>query len=63
MPMLTLSRGIGQSLMLNDDIEVIIQDIHRGYARISIKAPDDVIILRKELYLREQSEDEMDDVV
>lgn len=63
MPMLTLSRGIGQSLMLNDDIEIIVQDIHRKYARISIKAPDDVIILRKELYLREQEEDEMDEVV
>ncbi len=50
--MLTVSRRIGESLMIDDDIEVIVQNIHRNQVSISIKAPDDVIILRNELYER-----------
>lgn len=48
--MLTLSRRAGESLILNDDIEIIIQEINRSYVKISIDAPDDVRILREELY-------------
>ena len=50
--MLTLSRRAGESLMFNDDIEVIIQEINRGHVKISIVAPDDVKILREELYVK-----------
>ncbi len=50
--MLTLSRRAGESLILNDDIEVIIQEINRSHVKISIDAPDDVKILREELYVK-----------
>ena len=47
--MLTLSRKIGQSIMIGDDIEVKIVKIDRGYAYIGIEAPRNVPILRAEL--------------
>ena len=61
--MLTLSRRIGESLMIDDDIEVIVQDINRGHVRISIRAPDEVTILRKELYELDRLEDGVDEAI
>ncbi len=48
--MLILSRGIDESLMIGDDIEVKITNIKGSYVSIGIKAPKDMIILREELY-------------
>ena len=56
--MLTISRRVGESFVIDDDIEVIVQQINRSSVRISIKAPEDVAILRKELY--ERIDNEMD---
>ncbi|WP_236896238.1 carbon storage regulator CsrA [Clostridium beijerinckii] len=48
--MLIITRKKGESLMIGDDIEVIISKIDDGSVKIGIKAPKDVSILRKELY-------------
>ncbi|GEA29300.1 MULTISPECIES: carbon storage regulator CsrA [Clostridium] len=48
--MLIITRKKGESLMIGDDIEVIISRIDDGSVKIGIKAPKDVSILRKELY-------------
>mgnify|MGYP001017142610 FL=1 len=47
--MLVLSRKEGQSLILNDNIEVMVVEISKGQVRLGIKAPKDVLVLRKEL--------------
>lgn len=47
--MLVLSRKEGESLMLNDTIEVMVVEIGKGQVRLGIRAPKDVLILRKEL--------------
>ncbi|WP_026888248.1 carbon storage regulator CsrA [Clostridium beijerinckii] len=48
--MLIITRKKGESLMIGDDIEIVISKIDDGSVKIGIKAPKDVTILRKELY-------------
>lgn len=48
--MLCLSRRTDQKIMIGDDIVVMILDINGDRVRIGIDAPDDVIILRDEIY-------------
>ncbi|RAP73933.1 carbon storage regulator CsrA [Paenibacillus montanisoli] len=48
--MLILSRKKGQSILLNNNIEIVISAIDGDQVKIGIKAPSDVNILRKEVY-------------
>ena len=48
--MLIITRKKGESLMIGDDIEIVISKIDDGSVKIGIKAPKDIEILRKELY-------------
>lgn len=48
--MLIITRKKGESLMIGDDIEIIISKIDDGSVKIGIKAPKNIEILRKELY-------------
>lgn len=48
--MLIITRKKGESLMIGDDIEIIVSKIDDGSVKIGIKAPRNIEILRKELY-------------
>lgn len=51
--MLVLTRKVGQRVMIGDDIIITVQSIGMGEAkrvRLGFSAPDDVKILREELY-------------
>ena len=48
--MLIITRKKGESLMIGNDIEIIVSKIDDGSVKIGIKAPRDIEILRKELY-------------
>ncbi|AJH01347.1 carbon storage regulator [Clostridium beijerinckii] len=48
--MLIITRKKGESLMIGDDIEIVISKIDDGSVKVGIKAPKSVQILRKELY-------------
>lgn len=48
--MLIITRKKGDSLMIGDDIEIVVSKIDDGSVKIGIKAPKDVTILRKEIY-------------
>ncbi|WP_270562919.1 carbon storage regulator CsrA [Clostridium beijerinckii] len=48
--MLIITRKKGESLMIGDDIEIVVSKIDDGSVKIGIKAPKDVTILRKEIY-------------
>ncbi len=48
--MLVLTRKPQESIMIGDDIEIIVSSIDRNSVRIGIKAPKDVKILRKETF-------------
>ncbi|AMO66924.1 carbon storage regulator [Zhongshania aliphaticivorans] len=47
--MLSITRKDGQSFYIGDDIVVTLTRASKGSAVISIKAPDDVAIMRTEL--------------
>ncbi|MCY9528646.1 MULTISPECIES: carbon storage regulator CsrA [Paenibacillus] len=47
--MLVLTRKKGQSIVLNNDIEIQIVSVDGEQIKIGISAPKDVVILRKEL--------------
>ncbi len=52
--MLTLSRKKGESLVINNNIEVTILDIRGDQIKVGIAAPREVPIYRKEIYLEIQ---------
>lgn len=54
--MLALSRKNNQSIMIGNDIEITILDIRNDQVKIGIRAPKDVGIYRKEIYLQIQEE-------
>ncbi|MDA8212016.1 MAG: carbon storage regulator CsrA [Clostridia bacterium] len=54
--MLALTRKVGQSIIIDDDIEVTVVEVRGDQVRIGIKAPKTVKILRKEIYDEIQSE-------
>jgi carbon storage regulator len=47
--MLVLTRRIGESILIDDDIEVRVFDVRGQQVRIGIEAPEDVVVLREEL--------------
>ena len=48
--MLVISRKIGESIMLGDDIEIKIAEVSGERVKLAIEAPREVLILRKELH-------------
>ena len=48
--MLVLSRKRNQSIMIGDDIEIVINDVNGDTVRVGIKAPREVSVYRKEIY-------------
>ena len=48
--MLILTRRIYESIIIDDDIKVTVLGISGGQVRLGIAAPDDVPIMREELY-------------
>lgn len=54
--MLALTRKIGETLIINDNIEIYIAGIYKDQVRIGIKAPREVSIYRKEVYEKIQKQ-------
>ena len=50
--MLVLTRRVGETLLIGDDIEVKVSEAGGGQARLSIIAPKDVAVVRKEIARR-----------
>lgn len=48
--MLVLSRGKDESIIIGDDVEVIIVDIRGNKVRLGINAPRSIPVHRKEVY-------------
>ncbi len=48
--MLVLARKVGEKIILNDNIEIIVLDSNQNTVRIGINAPKSVSVYREELY-------------
>lgn len=50
--MLILTRKVGESLLIGDDISVTVLSIRGNQVKIGINAPKDVSVHREEIYQR-----------
>jgi len=48
--MLVLTRRINESIVINDDISVLVVEVRGDRVRLGIEAPQDVVVHRKEVY-------------
>ena len=48
--MLVLTRKLGQSIKIGDEVEVVVLEVRGEQVRIGIRAPKDVTVHRKEIY-------------
>ncbi len=58
--MLILTRRVGETLMIGDEVTVTVLGVKGNQVRIGVNAPRDVSVHREEIYeriKREQSED------
>jgi len=54
--MLILTRRIGETLVIGDDIKVRILDVRGIQVRVGVEAPKDISVHREEIYQRIQRE-------
>lgn len=57
--MLVLTRRLGESIFINDDIKIVIQSIKGSQVRIGISAPKETVIHREEIYQKIQIENKV----
>lgn len=48
--MLVLSRKIGEKIIINDEIEIVIIDSNQSTVKLGVNAPKTVSVYREELY-------------
>lgn len=54
--MLVLTRKLGETIVIGDDIVIKVVDIHGKQIRLGIDAPTEISIFRGEIYQRIQEE-------
>ena len=61
--MLILTRRVGETLMIGDDVSVTVLGVKGNQVRIGVNAPKDVSVHREEIYERIQHEHEVGEEV
>jgi len=54
--MLYLSRKVGESIVINDNIEITVVEVRGKSIKLGVTFPSDVSVLRRELYDKIQEE-------
>jgi len=54
--MLILTRRVGETLMVGDDVTITVLGVKGNQVRIGVNAPKDVAVHREEIYQRIQKE-------
>ncbi|MDH2998594.1 carbon storage regulator [Pasteurellaceae bacterium LFhippo2] len=50
--MLILTRKIGESLLIGDDVEITVLSIRGSQVKLGVKAPKEIAVHREEIYQR-----------
>lgn len=50
--MLILTRKIGESLLIGDDVEITVLNIRGNQVKLGVKAPKEISVHREEIYQR-----------
>ncbi|MNN55531.1 hypothetical protein D3C81_1704120 [compost metagenome] len=58
--MLILTRRVGETIRINDDITVTVLGVNGMQVRLGIEAPSDVEVHRQEIYERIQAQKEQE---
>lgn len=59
--MLILTRRVGETLMINDDVKVTVLAVNGNQVKIGIDAPSHIAVHREEIYLRIEAEKNKND--
>ena len=60
--MLILTRRVGETLMIGDEVSVTVLGVKGNQVRIGVNAPRDVSVHREEIYQRIKNEQQNQDV-
>jgi len=54
--MMVLTRKRNESIMIGDNVEIVIVDVHGDQVKVGIRAPRSIAVHRKEIYEEIQAE-------
>jgi len=58
--MLILTRRVGETLVIGDDVNVTVLGVRGNQVRLGVNAPKEVAVHREEIYQRIQKENDTD---